>query len=149
MLHSKAAVVDTGFLYALFDSDDPYYLDAASKIELVEALPLLMPWPCLYEAVNTRFVKNQKQVQKLDRLLKRPNVKFLSDMEYRDRAYEITMEWGQKGRRRISLVDMVIRLMLDNVNLHIGYLFTSDLRDFQDICRKRGIELHCVKKHRK
>lgn len=137
----KAAIIDTCFLYALFDPKDSHYPEAEKNTDLIETLPLAIPWPCLYEMVNTRFVKNPLNIHRFEILLKRANVKRIDDTPYRNNAYEQTMTWGSSRKRIISLVDMVIRFMLNDTSLHIGYLFTFNLRDFVDVCRKRSIEI--------
>jgi hypothetical protein len=44
-------------------------------------------------------------------------------------------------KRPISLVDMVIRYILDDVNIRKDCLLTFNRRDFVDVCRKRQIEI--------
>ncbi|CAH2405647.1 hypothetical protein MES4922_40360 [Mesorhizobium ventifaucium] len=39
------------------------------------------------------------------------------------------------------MVDCLIRLMLDDRNLKINYLATWNEGDFDDVCRKRRIEI--------
>jgi len=43
--------------------------------------------------------------------------------------------------RPMSLVDMVMRLMLDDVNVRVDGLLTFNQKDFHDVCRKRGLEM--------
>lgn len=138
---AKAALVDTGFIFALFDPRDSYHLDAVELSDLFDAVPLALPWPCLYEAVNTRFVRNRARVARLESLLKRANVELIDDSPYRDGAYELTIRSARLGRRHIALADMVARLMLDDINLNLGYLFTFNPGDFSDVCRTRRIEM--------
>lgn len=137
----KTAMIDTCFLYALFDAKDSYYSEASKKRERIESLRLAIPWPCLYETVNTRFVKEPARIKNFEQLLKRPSVACIDDAGYRDRAYDMTVEFSIKHKRTISLTDMVMRLMLDDVNIRVSYLFTFNPRDFADVCRRRGIEL--------
>jgi hypothetical protein len=68
-------------------------------------------------------------------------VALIDDALYRDRAYEMTVSDAIRRHRRISLTDMVIRLMLEDVNVRAGYLFTFNPGDFADVCRRRGIEI--------
>jgi hypothetical protein len=144
--YSKPAILDTGFIYALFDKRDPYYEDAVTKNELMENLPVIIPWPCLYETLNTQFVKNTIQIRQFELFLKRPKVILQDDCKYRENAKELTIEQGAPRFRTISLVDMVIRLMLDDQSLHNGYLFTFNPKDFVDICRSKKIVLPCQEK---
>lgn len=136
---SHAAMIDTGFLYAMFDRRDSYHGIAVAKSDLIHNLPLAIPWPCLYETMNTRFVKDKLRIRQFETWLKRPHIRFIDDADYRRQAYEITLN----NQRYISLTDMVMRLMLNDVNQSVKYLFTFNTADFIDICRKRGIELPC------
>jgi predicted nucleic acid-binding protein len=136
-----AAMLDTGFLYALFDPRDSKHSEAAEKSEEVESLPIAIPWPCLYETMNTRFVKQPARVHAFDSLLKSPRAALIDDTDYRDQAYGLAIESSAARRRPLSLTDMVMRLILDDVNVRIGYLFTFNPGDFADVCRRRSIEM--------
>ena len=137
----KVAMLDTGFLYALFDPRESWHSEAANRSDLIASLRLAIPWPCLYETVNTRFIKEPIRAQRFDLLLKRPGVALIDDAPYRDRAYEMTIDSAIRRRRPISLTDMVIRLMLEDVNVRAGFLFTFNPGDFADVCSRRGIEM--------
>ena len=50
-------LVDTGFFIALFDPRDNHHIDACEKQEYLENLSIVIPWPILYETINTRLVK--------------------------------------------------------------------------------------------
>jgi len=43
--------------------------------------------------------------------------------------------------RPLSLVDCVVRLILDDVNTKINYFITFNRGDFSDVCRRRAIEM--------
>ena len=65
----------------------------------------------------------------------------IQDDKYRDIAYQYTM--SETNQRGISLVDNVIRVMLENsVDLHIDALLTFNTKDFVDVCSKRNIMLY-------
>ena len=57
-------LVDTGYFFALFNSRDQYHEKAVEKQEWLDELPIALPWPILYETLNTRFVKNSEYIQK-------------------------------------------------------------------------------------
>ena len=54
-------------------------------------------------------------------------------------AFEQTVRTAR--RRPMSLVDMVMRLMLEDVNVRVNGLLTFNRRDFYDVCRRRGLEM--------
>jgi hypothetical protein len=67
----KSVIVDTGFWNALFERRDRERFDIAQvKAGYIESLIVLIPWPILYETVNTRFLKNQNSALAFERLLK-------------------------------------------------------------------------------
>ncbi len=39
------------------------------------------------------------------------------------------------------MVDCLIRLIIEDENVKVDYLVTFNVRDFHDVCMKRGIEL--------
>ena len=65
----KNVVADTGYWFALFKQDDDHH-DRALEIEKdIEHLNILIPWPTLYETINTKFVKKAEYRQGLQRYL--------------------------------------------------------------------------------
>ena len=54
---------------------------------------------------------------------------------------ELALESSLKGRRPLSMVDCLIRLLLDDANTRIDYLATFNVRDFGDVCRNNGVEI--------
>jgi len=135
----KTVLVDTGFWYALCDDTDSYRTKAEQNADIIDTLNLLMPWPCLYETFNTRFAKNGNAVKRLEALMKQGNVIRISDEPYREDALVIAMR--EAPARGIALVDMVIRLILDDIGVRKHGILTFNPRDFSDICRKRQLEL--------
>jgi hypothetical protein len=100
---------------------------------------VLLPWPCLYETFNTRFAKNTIAVRRFEALLRQPNVIRLPDELYREAALKAVMT--TVASRSMALVDMVIRLILDDINVRKHGLLTFNQRDFSDLCRKHQIEM--------
>jgi hypothetical protein len=100
---------------------------------------VLVPWPCLYETFNTRFVKNTIAVRRFEALLRQAHVVRLPDEHYREAALEAVMTTA--ASRSMALVDMVIRLILDDTNVRKHGLLTFNYRDFSDLCRKHRIEM--------
>lgn len=133
-------LVDSGFWFALFDARDTHHQDAVDKENLLESAAVIVPWPTLYEAVNSRFVKNRRAVQDFERILKARNVTLVDDCPYREHAFEETVRTAA-AHRTVALVDMVIRFMLDDGSLRVNWLLTYDVPDFADVCRKRSIQI--------
>ncbi len=138
---AKTVVVDTGFWYALYDAGDQYHAQAEEKDHLLQTANVLLPWPCLYETFNTRFARNKMAVTRFGVLVRQAHVVLLRDEPYREFALEAAISTALIGRRHIALVDMVIRLILEDVNVRKHGLLTFNPRDFSDVCRKHQIEM--------
>lgn len=136
-------LVDTGVWYALLDPKD--------RPELREQLDILgaqlqkntvvIPWPITYETLRSKFVKNRLALEGFERVLKAPNSRFLDDSPYRDAALEHSLESSLKRGRPLSLVDCMLRVMMDDSDTRIDYLATFNVRDFHDVCTRRKISL--------
>lgn len=135
------AIADTGYWFALFNPKDQYHRTATNSFEFVQTLNILIPWPTLYEAINTRFVKDSIRVGQFERLLTSPNFVRIDDSTYRDEALSQTLIWAKTQKRFISLTDMVIRFMLDDSGIRKDYMLTFNPGDFSDLCRRHRVEL--------
>jgi len=133
----KTVFVDTGFWLALFDKRDQHHPQALANENRLRSLRVALPWPCLYETLKTRFVRNPIWVRQFESFVKRADM--LDDAKYRQAAYDQILR--EVERRPISLVDRVIRSILEDVSTKIDVLLTFNHRDFADICRTNQIEL--------
>jgi len=138
-------------LIALYGEHGEQHDRASAWFEQLFARPghqLLLPWPALYEAINTRLVRDPRQLDVMERdwiLLRRNGrLDYLSDEPYREDALEeIFAETRRPKRsyRQLSLADRVIRALLADVALRVDVLPTNDESAFHDICRIRGLEM--------
>jgi predicted nucleic acid-binding protein len=112
---AKTVLIDTGFWYAFCDDRDSYHEQAAAREDLLETSTILLPWSCLYETFNTRFAKNKIAVRRFEVLLRQAHVIRLPDEPYRELALDSVMT--TIASRSMALVDMVIRLILDDINV--------------------------------
>ena len=96
---------------------------------------------CLYETFNTRFAKNKMAVRLFENFLRQPQVVLFKDEQYRNAALEATFNAITAAHRPIALVDMVLRLILEDVNVRKHGILTFNPRDFVDLCRKFSIEI--------
>ncbi len=62
----------------------PEHASVLESAGLIDLLTLVVPWPLLYETLRTRFVRRVDWVAALDQRLKKPNVQFVDDSDYRD-----------------------------------------------------------------
>lgn len=137
---AKNLLLDTGFWYALYDDRDSRYEDAQILADLLDRHNLIMPWPCLYETLNTRFVRRREWVDSFSAYVMRASTVYLPDEEYRQYALEQVLRHETSGLS-ISLVDEVMRSALLDPNIKIDAMITFNQRDFYDICYSRNIEL--------
>jgi len=137
----KNVLTDAGIWYALFDPRDQHADQAHQKVEYLDLFHIVLPWPILYETLRTRLVRNVQSLRKFENYLATHNITYLEDSSYRNDALRISFDSSLNRSRPLSLVDCVLRLMLDDVNVKIDYLLTFNEADFADVCRIRGIEL--------
>ena len=134
-------IVDSGFWIALYETRDQHHEEANEIVEYLDLGKVIVPYPTLYELVNTRFSKKKQWMFEFDRILTRENVLIIDDKDYKEAALELTFNNALSLNRPMSLVDTVIRLMLADNNLKIDYLISFNLGDFIDICNNMNIEM--------
>lgn len=134
---AKSIIIDTGFWFALFDDRDRYHEDALLYFEYIVPHTLVIPWPTLYETLNTRFSRRQSWVEELRRVIRSHSVYYIPDDDYR----EVSLEHFFSERQRFSLVDIIIRNILEDDSIKIDAIITFNEPDFIDVCYKKGIEL--------
>jgi predicted nucleic acid-binding protein len=136
-------LVDTCVWLSLADPRDT--ARTAADVEAIDSLllehQLVMPWPVGFEVLRTRLARNRLAMEILERRLKAQLISWVDDRPYREAALEMTFEQSLRWGRALSMVDCLLRLMLDDVNLTINYLATWNGQDFADICQHRGVEI--------
>lgn len=135
-------LIDTGVWYSRFDTRDTTAAkdDMEAVFELVQPFDIVLPWPVAYETLRTRFARNRIGMSLFEEELKSPKIQFIDDAQYRGDAIELAFESSRYGRP-LSMVDCLLRLILDDRNIKIGYFATWNLADFCDVCASRGVEL--------
>jgi len=138
-----SVLVDTGVWYALSDPTDRIVrgevIDALQA--RIEVHAVIVPWPIAYETLRTSFVRNRLALERFEQALKSPRVILVDDSPYRHDALALSIESSLRGRRPLSMVDCLMRILLDDSDVKIRYLATFNVRDFVDICTRRRIEL--------
>ncbi len=139
---AKNVIADTGFWYALYEPRDPFFDNANEIVKLIENQNVLIPWPSLYETINTRFTKRKDYMQPFEVFINKPNVNLINDEEYKEKALQLSFAYSKTGKRTFSLVDIILREILSDISFKIDYLLTFNTGDFIDICNKRKIEIY-------
>ena len=131
--------MDTGIWIAMFDPRDQHRARIEEITEYLDICHLILPWPTLYETLRTRLARNRNALQSFEAYLKRPRISFLDDEPYRETAIELCFSSALQAYRPLSMVDCLIRLILDDINVKVSYLATFNNDDFIDICQKRQV----------
>lgn len=137
----KYVITDTCYWLGLVDSKDEHHDKSVLINNLIEGNHIVFPFPCFYEIIRTKFVKNKLKLEAFESLLKSSNVAYIDDTKYKDEALLKVYELNKKSFVSHSLTDAVIREMLSDVDLRLDYLVTYNVKDFADICAKRKIEI--------
>ena len=132
-------LVDTCFWYALYDESDEQYRKAQEMVDYLKSGNIVLPFPVLYETLDTRFCNRKEWVTSFNEIISRDTTVLIADERYRENALSKTFFTNEK--RPMSLVDMTIRFMLEDVNLNLNALITFNKGDFIDVCHSKGIEL--------
>ncbi len=135
-----ALLPDTGFFFALYNERDTHHASAQEKREWLDKLPIVLPWPVLYEAVNTRFARRRGIMARFDAVVKHPDTTLLDDTPYRDDSYYTVVEMGRRGRP-LSLVDAVLRAVIEDTNVAVAAILTFNRVDFIDVCQRNSVEV--------
>jgi predicted nucleic acid-binding protein len=136
-MSNGVVLADTGFWIALFCKRDAHH-QTAKGLSATVLDNVYMPWPLMYEALNTRMVKNPNFVSGFARHAFATDRR-IDDTKYRDECVRRTID--DSKRRPMSLVDRVVRAIIDDSDMQIGTLLTFNDGDFVDVCRIRGVEM--------
>ena len=136
-----ALLIDTGYLIALYDERDEHHTVAQCTKRLLDLHPVVLPWPVLYETIRTRFARKPDVLTRIDSIVAKEDTLLLDDSPYREGAYRQVQQTSRK--RPLSLVDAVLRAVIEDENVRISGLLTFDDKDFYDLCDPRHVDLPC------
>ena len=127
----KRIIIDTCVWYACFDKTDSNYQYSDKILKILNLHDIIIPFPTLYETINTRFVKNNYgQMDRLFSFINNPSKVYLvDDSSYKDKAKSIVFS-SLNRNKSYSLVDMIIRLMMEDISLGEIAVMTFNVGDF-------------------
>ena len=137
-------LVDTSFLYALYDERDGFYETVLGRERELRHCEFILAWPVLYETINSRleglFQRKAHHAAHLSNLIL-SNATLLDDTPYRMRALRNTIGVWEDDEidEKISLVDRVLHLIIEDTNVNLDSVLSTDARDFRRICRARNV----------
>ena len=132
-------IVDSCYWIALYDAreeDHAWAEDTWNKLQ--NGNKFLVPYPTMYEFINTRLMRREKNVLFFKKLFDSDVVIRISDENYKEDALRVTLE---TTGRALSLVDMTIRLMIADDTIKKHALLTLNVGDFCDLCWAKNIEI--------
>ncbi|QWT20679.1 type II toxin-antitoxin system VapC family toxin [Bacillus sp. NP157] len=135
---TKKVLVDTGFWIALLTKGDRHHTTALILEEDLATHHLLIPWPTLFEFVDTRLARNASDGERLRKILKRDGNELINDLPYRDSSLDFTL--GNRGHT-FSLVDHILRSIMEDPEVRIDGFVGFNHGDFHDVCARRNIEM--------
>lgn len=127
----KRLIVDSCIWFALLDRRDDKHKYADQIKKVLEMHELIIPFPTLYETINTRLKRNEyQQMEGLFNYLHRQGrVTLVPDAKYKDAALRIIND-NISTDSTYSLVDVIIRLMMEDITLGEIAVFTFNIKDF-------------------
>lgn len=143
MVSAGRVLVDTGFFIALFNERDQHHESAREMEEWLDVVQILLPWPILYETVNTRLVRRPESLARFGAIAQSAETVLLDDSPYRAGSLSALLT-GHSALGSLSLVDAVLCNIIEDVNVPISALLTFNERDFLTICQQNNVELLSV-----
>ena len=128
----RGVLADTCFWIAAFDSQQREHKQAALLLRNIRRGIILMPWPVMYETLGTRMVKTEPMRRAFASIFQEKVVK-IDDSIYRESCLLDALS----DKRPLSLVDRIVRKVLQDKNYRITQLLTFNQRDFSDVCETR------------
>jgi len=135
----KNILIDSCFWIALYYERDGNHNIAKQTWKALEDYNLILPFPTLYEFIDTRFVKRIDIKESFNKVLKNPKNFKIGDVKYKDNAI---FKLFESNYHTYSLVDLIIREMILDTNLNINGLITYNKKDFLDVCSIRNVEIY-------
>lgn len=130
-------LIDTCFWFAYYDGSDKNHQEAKKIMEMLAHHRILVPYPTLYETIDTRFCRRTEWMDHFNRLIHSSRCVLVQDDKYKEHTLTMSVDAVLTKHRAISLVDMVIRQMIDDVDLKSDVVISFNCDDFVDICRKK------------
>jgi predicted nucleic acid-binding protein len=135
---AKNILIDTGYWIALFNERDRHHTTARVLEDDLSIHTLLIPWPTLFECVDTRFARRKDSAIRFKQLLLRPRTALVDDSPYRHKSLHFVLE---ETNHTFSLTDHIIRSMIQDVQLSIDAFVGFNPGDFYDVCAARGVDM--------
>lgn len=137
----KYILIDSCYWFGLFDIKDQYKNYSNEVKDIIKGHKLIIPYPSLYEVLNSKFIKNKIALNTIESLIKSGEIILLEDEGYRQNALENTYSIHRTQLPQISFVDSIIREILSDPKIRIDVLVTYNEKDFKDVCDRYRITI--------
>lgn len=120
-------IIDTCFWIALYNPDRHVKLinDVNFITEFIEDQEIIIPYPSLYEFLNSKFSR-KKDALHFQKLLSKPNYVKLDDYPYKTEALNRFFEKAINEYNDVSFVDEIIKEIISVETQKIDYLISFD-----------------------
>lgn len=134
-------IVDTCFWIALYNpekhADKNETVDIIS--ELIENHEIVIPFPSLYEFLNSKFSRKNDALH-FQKLISRTNYIKLDDKAFKEKALDNFFEKAINEYNDVSLVDEIIKEIIDSSEFKIDYLISFD-EGLNNFALSRGVKI--------
>lgn len=135
-------IVDTCFWIALYNPEKHANLsdDIDFISEFIENENVLIPFPSLYEFLNSQFSR-KCDANNFRQLLTRPNYIKVDDAPHKNQALDNFFNQSISGKNDVSLVDELIKGIIDDKSYQIDYLISFD-EGLNNYALSKGIKIY-------
>lgn len=134
-------MIDTCFWIALYNPEKNIDKIEIVEIisELIEEHEIIIPFPSLYEFLNSKFSRKNDALH-FQKLISRTNYIKLDDKEFKDKALESFFEKAINEQNDVSLVDEIMKEIIDSNKFKIDYLVSFD-EVLNNFALSRGVKI--------
>jgi predicted nucleic acid-binding protein len=140
----KTILLDTGYWIALFspekEKDKQDIVEHVSKLIDENNYTVIIPFPTLYEFLNSKLSRKSRQKFNLEAELSKQKYEKVYDNDYREKALKNFIKQFSFTNSDISLVDEIIKEMIDDRNLKTDIIVTFD-ESLKNYARSMNVEV--------
>jgi len=120
-------IIDTCFWIALYNPEKHIQIndDINFISDFIEDQEIIIPFPSLYEFLNSKFSRRNDALH-FQKLLSKPNYIKVDDSSYKDGALNSFFEKAINEFNDVSLVDEIIKEIISAKSFKIDYLISFD-----------------------
>jgi|GEM_PF-5250023 len=140
----KTILLDTGYWIALFSPENEK--EKQDVVEYVSELidennyKVIIPFPTLYEFLNSKLSRKGRQKFNLESELSKQKYEKIYDEKYRKKALENFFKQFSFVNYDISLVDEIIKEMIEDTTLKTDIIVTFD-NGLKNYARSMNVEV--------